>query len=436
LDYDKKIRNADHVRRVNRPSENNEAIETRLKELLTPSILSKQWLAPWQGLRNRILTLPVMVSVLLTLLWRQVPSVCELARLIAREDVLWTPRLNVSQQALSKRLLSFPYELFRSILLDLLPRLKQRWQIRQRPKPRSIDYAQRHFKRVLSVDGSTLEALFRKLDSLRDLPEGALAGKMCTVIDVASRLPEMVWFCEGAQAHDATFFDKILAFTKPDDLWIFDRGFYDFKFWNQLISLKAAWITRTKSNLIFEIKGVLVSTGQVRDRLITVADCPQTLRLIEIQWGKVWYRYITSVTDPKVLPPEFVADLYRRRWRIEEAFFIVKRLLNLSYLWTGSVNGVLLQVWSTWLFYAVLIDLGDDVAEELNEPFDSISLEMVFRGLYHFAQAYKRGEAKDPVKYFAAPENKDLGIVKRPNSKRQNKEQPPDLKELTKAGFS
>ena len=47
----------------------------------------------------------------------------------------------------------------------------------------------------------------------------------------------------------------------------------------------------------------------------------------------------------------------------------------------------LLQVWSTWLFFAVLVDLGDAVAEELLVPFDSISLEMVFRGLYHFMQA-------------------------------------------------
>jgi IS4 transposase len=80
-----------------------------------------------------------------------------------------------------------------------------------------------------------------------------------------------------------------------------------------------------------------------------------------------------------------VADLYRRRWRIEEAFYSVKRLLGLSYLWTGSINGVKLQVWATWLFYAVLVDLGDAVADELSLPFDRISLEMIYRGLYHQA---------------------------------------------------
>jgi hypothetical protein len=107
-----------------------------------------------------------------------------------------------------------------------------------------------------------------------------------------------------------------------------------------------------------------------------------------------------------------VADLYRKRWRIEEAFNLVKRLLGLSYLWVGSINGIKLQIWGTWLFYAILIDLGDAVADELSLPFDRISLEMIYRGLYHFGVANQKGKAKDPVQYFAASENKDLGIVK------------------------
>lgn len=409
-------------------------VEARLKELLSPAVLGQWWYGRLLGLRDRLLTLPVMVSLTLTLLWRQVPSVCELARLLAREELLWSPRLEVSQQALSKRLLTFPYEVFQRILESLLPRLKQRWQARQRPLPVSIGKARAHFERVLSVDGSTLEALFRKLKSLEEVAASTLAGKFATVIDLASRLPEWVWFTEQARAHDTGFQPQILRFTRPLDLWIFDRGFYDFGFFSQLIAKGAALITRAKSNLVFEVTTVLVTTARVRDRLITVAGCPYPLRLIEVLGGTTWYRYLTSVTDPAVLPTAVVVDLYRRRWRIEEAFFIVKRLLNLSYLWTGSVNGVLLQVWSTWLFYAVLIDLGDAVAEELQLPFDRISLEMVFRGLYHFSRAYERGEAEDPVKYLAAPENQDLGVVKRLRRKTPSKTpSPQNLQLLTSA---
>jgi hypothetical protein len=71
-----------------------------------------------------------------------------------------------------------------------------------------------------------------------------------------------------------------------------------------------------------------------------------------------------------------------------------------------------LQIWGTWLFYAVLVDLGDAVADELSLPFDRISLEMIYRGLYHFYTACHRGLATDPVSYFASSHNRDLGIVK------------------------
>ncbi len=37
---------------------------------------------------------------------------------------------------------------------------------------------------------------------------------------------------------------------------------------------------------------------------------------------------------------------------------------------------------------------------------------MIYQGLYHFSVAHQKGLASDPVQYFAAPENKDLGIVK------------------------
>ncbi len=92
--------------------------------------------------------------------------------------------------------------------------------------------------------------------------------------------------------------------------------------------------------------------------------------------------------------------------------------MGLSYLWTGSINGIKLQLWATWLLYSVLIDLSDEVADELTLPFDSISIEMIFRGIYHFTQALNQGFASDIVVYLSAPENRDLGIVKSPRLKR------------------
>ena len=201
-------------------------------------------------------------------------------------------------------------------------------------------------------------------------------------------------------------------------LLILDRGFYDFQFFADLMANGAHFITRLKSNAKIEVVHRFSYTDSVKDLIVRLGTGQNgapilTVRVIEVRFGKQWYRYMTSVLDPEVLPPFVVADLYRRRWRIEDAFNTAKRLLNLSYLWTGSVNGIQLQIWATWLFYAVLVDLGDAVADEMSLPFDRISLEMLYRGLYHFTQAFSKGKASNPVAYFAAPENQDLGVVKR-----------------------
>ena len=437
MSQSKKPRNANHVRRKNAPSPGNEVIEKRLKSLLSPAILGQQGYARVLGLRDRILSFPVMVAAVLTLLWRQVPSACELTRVLAREDCLWAPKLEVSQQALSHRFLSFPAQLFERVLKALLPRLIQRWVQRQRSLPQSVAHAREHFTRVLVADGSTLEALFRKPKALQALDPGTLAGKMCTVIDLASRQPEYIWFNEAPLAHDTQFLDHILSMTRAGTLWIFDRGFYDFRFFEHVIDSQGAWLSRTKSNLVYRVTQVIVANDFVRDRLVSINDCRHPLRLVEVRFGSRWYSYLTSIMDPTVLPTPIVADLYRRRWRIEEAFFIVKRILHLSYLWTGSINGVLLQVWSTWLFFAVLVDLGDAVADELMIPFDRISLEMlVRRGFYHFSVAYQKGLAQDPVKYFAAPENQDLGIIKRQRKKSSSSAFPSPLGNLTSLSFT
>jgi hypothetical protein len=52
---------------------------------------------------------------------------------------------------------------------------------------------------------------------------------------------------------------------------------------------------------------------------------------------------------------------------------------------------------------------------------------MVYRGLYHFTQAYHRGDATDPVAYLAA-KAQSLGILKR---KRKKRASPAELAYLT-----
>ena len=79
-------------------------IAEHLTALLTPTIKSQSNFFRELGLRERVLTLPLMVAAVLTLLWRDVPGVTELARLLETEGFLWCKRTKVTQQALSKNI--------------------------------------------------------------------------------------------------------------------------------------------------------------------------------------------------------------------------------------------------------------------------------------------------------------------------------------------
>jgi hypothetical protein len=284
-------------------------------------------------------------------------------------------------------------------------------------------HASQHYQRLWMVDASTLEALFRKLKSLESSKLGKLGGRICAVVDLKTRYPVQTWFDERPYAHESNFVPQLLELIAPKTLLLLDRGFWNYSLFEQLILAQSDFITRLKTNPQYKSVSILSQSSIHRDTLIRLGTGYQgnpilDLRLVEIRHGNGWYRYLTSVLDPNILPPYIVADLYSRRWRIEESFLLLKRLLGLSYLWTGSVNGIKLQLWATWLLYAVLIDLSDEIADELTLPFDSISVEMVFRGIYHFTQALNQGFATNIIAYLTAPENLDLGIVKSPRPKR------------------
>ena len=414
----------DHARNRSHPNVNNEAISQQLEDLVKPCVYNQLAYYRSLGMRERILNLPLMLAAVLTLVWRQVPSGRELNRMLARENLLWAKITSVSQQALSQRLLTFPAELFEGVLNELLVTLNHRWhQRRKRPLPLGVAHANQHFEQLWIVDASTLEALFRKLKSLENSSLGKLGGRICAIVDLKTRYPVQTWFDEKPYAHESNFVPELLKLITPKTLLLLDRGFWNYSLFEKLILAQSDFVTRLKSNAKYKSTSILSQSSTHRDSLICLGTGYQgnpilDLRLVEIRHGSSWYRYLTSVLEPDVLPPYVVGDLYSRRWRIEESFLLLKRLLGLSYLWTGSINGIKLQLWATWLFYAVLIDLSDEIADELTLPFDSISVEMIFRGIYHFTQALNQGSVTDIITYLTAPENQDLGIIKSSRPKR------------------
>jgi Transposase DDE domain len=398
-------------------------VDARLSELIQPATFAQVAAFQQMGLRQRVLTLPVMMAFVLSLIWRHLGSVAEATRVLCQEGFLWVEPTQVSSQALTERLGSLPASLFEQTLHDVLPQMQQRSESRTRPLPPALAYAHHHFPEVLALDGSTLDALLHKVGLLRGREKRALGGRMAGLLNITTRLPRQIWYEEDSQAHDQRFWDRVIAMLDEGVLLIFDQGFLNYPHYDDLSAKKIFFITRAAENMAFKVEQVLQATGDLHDLLVWVGSgensrCEHLLRLVEVKHGGTWYRYLTNVLDPAVLPAAYVMAVYWQRWRIEDAFAVVKRLLGLAYFWSGSSNGVQVQLWATWLVYGVLVDLTDAVAAELEKPFQALSLEMVYRGLYHFTQAAQRGLTTDVVPYLAA-NAKWLGILKRKRKQRR-----------------
>ncbi len=392
----------------------DQQIRERIQEIVHPTTLAQVSYFHRLGLRERTLSFVVMVAFVLEMIWRQIGSVSALTRIVQKEAILWEQPRQVSQQALSQRLTSLPSELFLKVLMEILPLMRERWLERERPLSPELDWAAEQYRAVLAVDGSTLDALIRKIGLLQDLPENPLAGRITALLDVCTRLPEQLWYERDPKVHDQRFWTDILSVLKAGSLLIFDKGYINFSIFIKLTQAKIKFITRGKTNLAYQLERAIIRTAAVHDYLIWIGkdETRQQIRLIEIQYRSKWYRYLTNELDAERLPTAYVVALYWQRWRIEDAYNVVKRLLGLAYFWCGAQNPVEMQIWATWLLYVVLIDLTDAVAEALNKPFSAISIEMVYRSLYFFANARHRGET-DNVVFYLANEAKFFGILKR-----------------------
>ena len=408
--------NPDFRRRTNVPMPENEQIEQRLLEVLTPAMFSPQRIREWRG-RNRLLTLPVMVAVVLTLVWRQIASISELVRVLAKEGVMWIKALEVTQQALSKRLAKMPSYMFEQVFEEAIRAIRNKYK----------DDSSRGLSVVWMADGSTLETLMRRVKVLRHEGISRLAGKIMMVVDAKRRLPVKWYYTEEGQINDKRFCEELLELLPKGGLLIFDLGFFSFCFFDRFTEQGKYFVTRLREKTSYKEVEVISRGQYYRDRIVKMGvyrsnPMNNMVRLVEACWDGKWHSYITNVLDIKKLSAREVVELYRNRWKIEEAFLLTKRLLGLSYLWVGDKNGIRIQVFGTWVFYAVLIDLSHEVAQMLGESIERISYEMVFRGMYHFSVAYRRGEAQDIVG-FLSENARLLGIVKRERKSKKLKQQ-------------
>jgi hypothetical protein len=170
-----RIGNPDLRQQKHIPAPPIEEIEKQIFSLLSPASFKplksyeqkqEQEAEQKKKWRDRILTLPVMMAIVVSLVYRQIPGLREVQRVLSQEGLLWVGQMEVSAQAVSKRLRTLPIELFAQIFEQVIAKISS--QPKNQAIPGNWQPVCAQFTAIWIADGSTLEALRRKLKALQE----------------------------------------------------------------------------------------------------------------------------------------------------------------------------------------------------------------------------------------------------------------------------
>jgi putative transposase len=227
----------------------------------------------------------------------------------------------------------------------------------ERTRHRAPGHRFRFKGRLISLDASLIE-LTASLFPWAGYQATKGAIKLHLGLDHAGHLPAFVTVTEGKK-HEIHW---ARALELPaGSVVVFDRGFYDYKFFNRLNQNKIRFVTRLKRDILYTVlerRSVRSGSGLTSDQIIrlrgkTAESYGLVLRRVgyrDPETGKQYF-FLTNALN---LAASTIAEVYRDRWQIELFFKWIKQNLKVkSFLGTSS-NAVLSQIWVALIAYLVV----------------------------------------------------------------------------------
>jgi DDE family transposase/uncharacterized protein DUF4372 len=203
---------------------------------------------------------------------------------------------------------------------------------------------------------------------------GVCGAKLHVIYDPASDRPIYAGI-SAANVNDITVAQKMPI--EPGATYVFDLGYYDYRWWAELDDADCRIVTRFKKNtplkLLKELR--VAKNGPVLSDRIGFLPARQTnnrrnpfqhaVREVRVMTdaGKV-LRILSNDLDATA---EEIADLYKRRWAIELFFRWVKQTLKIRHFIGTSENAVRIQV-AVALIAFLLLRLAQTVQKTISSP--------------------------------------------------------------------
>ena len=271
-------------------------VAQRLRDVRSPSVLAPRPLARRAPrppprlirMRQRLLTRPVIVAIMGRVVWRRGPSIAEVQKVLGREGLLGMAPRQVSPQAIPKRRAVLPAAVMGQRLAEGGARLQAQVPPTV-PHPRWAPVRER-FSLIALVDGSTLEALRKKTQVLREREGLVLGGKMMVMVEAFSHRPRWQLYTEDAAANDKRFATEIMAAVPVGGLLVFDLGFFSFLWFDDFTNQQKFFVTRMREKIAYRTVQVLSQGASYRDEIIQVGlyrsnNCAPHARILSCMLG-------------------------------------------------------------------------------------------------------------------------------------------------------
>ena len=194
--------------------------------------------------------------------------------------------------------------------------------------------------RCFSLDGNHLQQTEKRLPETRGLCAAPLPGTTVARFDHQTQLFDRAYLLEDGHAQESTVLDRALCDLSPRDLIIADRHFCIVAFLLKLTAQLGFFVIRHHGRLQGNLLGKRrligrTSTGIAYEQSFVIEAGGQTLVVRRIT---VCLDEATREGDQEIhllsnVPVEDadgcqLADIYRQRWEIENAFYLLTMTMN------------------------------------------------------------------------------------------------------------
>lgn len=218
----------------------------------------------------------------------------------------------------------------------------------------------KHYSVLSSLDASII-GLCHSLCPWSNFQHTKGGLKLHLHYDHSSDLPEFVTIT-SARASDLSV-ARQLTF-KPDSIIVFDRGYRDYSWYQDLHNSGSTFVTRLHSTASYSVIGQHDSDPNstvVSDQDILIPAkrshkkrrYTNPIRLV-IYHDPETDKELRFLTNSETLSPETIARIYKDRWKIELFFKWIKQHLKLKTFLGTSKNAVLTQIWIAMILYLLL----------------------------------------------------------------------------------